>query len=130
MNSAPFLDPMPEFWAAAAKGDLLLQRSLRTGEIQFYPRPFAAGEGGDVEWIKASRRGVILAKTISHIASPFAPDVVPPIAVVLVELEEGPRVLGRADNMQLAIGDPVRFFWCFENSVWVPAFALNVDADV
>jgi uncharacterized OB-fold protein len=91
----PSIHPEQEFFAHLAQGRFMLQRSASTGGIVFYPRVAEPGTGAtDLEWVEASGRGVVYSTTIVH-QRPPAPD----YNVVLIELEEGPRLISRVDGV-------------------------------
>jgi uncharacterized OB-fold protein len=91
----PSIHPEQEFFAHLAQGRFMLQRSTSTGGTVFYPRVAEPGTGAtDLEWVEASGRGVVYSTTIVH-QRPPAPD----YNVVLVELEEGPRLISRVDGV-------------------------------
>jgi uncharacterized OB-fold protein len=87
--------PEREFFAHLAEGRFMLQRSRAGGEFFFYPRVVAPGSGAtDLEWVEASGRGTVYSATLVR-QKPPAVD----YNVVLVDLEEGPRVLSRVDGL-------------------------------
>jgi len=93
--------PIPEitealrpFLAAARDGRLVVQRCSRCGHRRFPPREICSDcLGRDAEWVASSGRGTIISFNVMHqVYHPgFASEV--PYAVVLVELEEGGRLL-------------------------------------
>lgn len=87
---------------ALAEGKLLLPVDRETGEAFFPPRVAAPGSGHAVDWIEASGRGKIHSRSVVH---PRPPE--EPYAVVLVDLDEGARVMGNAPT-DIAIGTAVR----------------------
>ncbi len=110
--------PIPEitealrpFLAAAREGRLVVQRCKHCGQRRFPPREICSDcLGRDADWVASSGRGTIVSFNVMHqVYHPgFASDV--PYAVVLVELEEGGRLLtnliGCAPD-QVRIGLPV-----------------------
>lgn len=81
--------PQQTWHEALAAGRLMLQRSRSSGKFVFYPRVVAPRTGAaDLEWFEASGRGVVHATTIVRKRPPE-----PSYSVVLVDLEEGPRVM-------------------------------------
>jgi uncharacterized protein len=111
-------DPVPygdalsaPFWEAARRHELVLQRCGACGTHQFYPRPFCIEcSSDDVAWVPASGRGEIYALTTVRIQT--APEFEPPYVVALVQLDEGPRMLGRiTEPGTCGIGSPVRIGW-------------------
>jgi uncharacterized protein len=94
--------PVPDaetapYWNAAAQGRLVIQKCSDCGAFRFYPRlvcPSCMSE--KVEWVEASGRGRVYSYTIVHRAPPaFRDDA--PYVVVVVELEEGVRLMSRLD---------------------------------
>src|SRR5258708_37916581 len=83
-----------EFWSAAADGRLLIQRCTACGTRPFYPREVGATCGATPEWEQASGRGVVHTFAIvrQNGAKPFSAEL--PCVVAIVELEEGPRMMG------------------------------------
>jgi uncharacterized protein len=78
------------FWDGLKEGKLMLQRSKKTGQAYFPPRPFFPGDPTqEVEWFQASGRGRLLTYVISHRPPPGYEA---PFSIAVVELEEGPRI--------------------------------------
>ena len=91
----PDIKPEQEYFAHLAQGRFMLQRSRDTGEFFFYPRVAAPVTGArDLEWAEASGRGTVHAVTIMRPKPPQAP-----FNVVLVDLEEGPRMMSRVEGL-------------------------------
>jgi uncharacterized OB-fold protein len=87
-------DDTRAYWAGLARGELLLQHCLDCGSVQFYQRALCGRcLSAHVEHRPASGRGTIYSfSTVHRPPSPeFKEDV--PYTVVLVELEEGPRMI-------------------------------------
>ncbi len=93
--------PIPEitealrpFLAAAREGRLVVQRCRGCGRRRFPPREICSDcLCRDADWVASSGRGTIVSFNVMHqVYHPgFASEV--PYAVVLVELEEGGRLL-------------------------------------
>jgi uncharacterized OB-fold protein len=87
--------PTPEtqhFWDGTLAGELRLQRCDACANVYFPPRPFCPGCGGrKVSVFKASGKGTLYSYVINH--RPAAPGFMPPYAIAVVELEEGPRMM-------------------------------------
>jgi uncharacterized OB-fold protein len=102
-------DPRPEqeYFAHLAQGRFMLQRARGSGRVFFYPRVAEPVTGSrDLEWVQACGRGTVYATTVVRPKPPQAP-----YNVVLVELEEGPRVMSRVEGLAPAavrIGQAVR----------------------
>jgi uncharacterized OB-fold protein len=121
----PALDPVAgEFWAAAADGRLLVQRCPSCGHRQFYPRGLCTACGATPEWEEVSGNGTVHTFTIirQQGARGFRDDV--PYAVAIIELEEGPRMMGNVTGCpieQISIGMPVRAYAVkVEDGVGIP----------
>ena len=85
-----------EIWRAAlAEGRFMLQKGLADGNYVFPPRTMAPGTGADdLEWVEAAGGGSVYSVTV---ISPRPP--LEPYNVVLVDLEEGPRVMSRVEGL-------------------------------
>jgi uncharacterized protein len=90
--------PEARWRAELAEGRLLLQRSASDGAYVFPPRIMAPGTGNDdLEWVTASGQGTVYSVTV---ISPKPP--AEPYNVVLVDLDEGPRVMSRVEGIPAA----------------------------
>jgi uncharacterized OB-fold protein len=116
-RAIPKLVPEPvglnaEFYAHCAAGELRFQRCTACSTWRHPPRARCAACGSDAwEWSLASGRGEVFSWTITHrpIDPAFADEV--PYAVLVVEMEEGPRVVGNLRGLapsELTLGLPVR----------------------
>lgn len=86
--------PDLDYNAHLAAGRFMIQRSASSGTYVFYPRVAAPGTGTqDLEWVEAGGGGEIYALTIIHPKPPEAP-----YNVVIVTLDEGPRMMSRVDG--------------------------------
>jgi hypothetical protein len=104
MQTASPVPPEAHWRAALAQGRLLLQRDPESGKSYFPPR-LAGSDGQALEWVEASGRGVVYSVTVIHPRPPKEP-----YNVVLIDLEEGARVMSRVDGVaaqEVAIGMPV-----------------------
>ena len=94
--------PSAELHAHWANGELRLQRCRACSTWQHPPRYRCAACGStDYEWDLSAGRGRIFSWTITH--RPVDPSFELPYAVVVVELDEGPRLVGNLDGIE--IGD-------------------------
>ena len=96
------------FWEAARDGRLMLQRCAQCGVLRHYPRLLCNHCYAEaVVWHEASRRGTLHSWTVSHHA--FHPSFKSelPYTLVTVDLEEGPRTLGRWTGPTPVLGQPV-----------------------
>jgi uncharacterized OB-fold protein len=111
--------PLPEidnpitkpFWDGCRQQKLMIQREVASGAAFWPPKPMYWKSGGKLEWFQASGRGEIYSYVIGY--EPFLPafrDLLPHI-MVLVQLEEGPRLVGYMVNCkpeEMAFGMKVR----------------------
>jgi uncharacterized OB-fold protein len=87
--------PGPDYFAHLAQGRFMLQRSRSSGRYVFYPRVAEPVTGAlDLEWAPASGWGTVYATTVVRPRPPQAP-----YNVVLVDLDEGPRMMSRVENL-------------------------------
>src|SRR5277367_994800 len=93
---APAPAVMPEtaaFWAATARGELLLARCPACGAVIWYPRGLCPDCGStSVEWVAASGRGTVYSFTVVRRGEGRYREAVPYV-LAYVELDEGPRML-------------------------------------
>jgi len=83
--------------AALAEGRFLLQRAISSGNVFFPPRLAEPGSGDtNLEWIEASGMGTIYSVTLVSQKPPA-----PPYNVVLVDLDEGARMMSRVEGAPL-----------------------------
>lgn len=95
------IGPNAELYAFWAKGELRLQRCTQCQAWRHPPRYRCAACGSaDITWDLASGRGHVFSWTITHRA--VDPAFEPPYAVVVVELEEGPRLVGNLAGIELS----------------------------
>jgi uncharacterized OB-fold protein len=106
----PRLLPAPvglnaEFYAHAAQGSLCFQRCDDCGAWRHPPRFLCATCGSErFTWTPSSGRGKVFSWTVTH--RPIDPSFELPYAVLVVEMEEGVRVVGnltalRPDELRL-----------------------------
>lgn len=95
--------PEQEFREFLASGRFMIQRSRSTGGYVFYPRVAEPGTGAaDLEWVEPSGRGTVHSFTVVS-QKPPTPD----YNIVLVDLEEGPRLMSRltgVGNDEITVG--------------------------
>ncbi|OPY67193.1 MAG: hypothetical protein A4E57_02435 [Syntrophorhabdaceae bacterium PtaU1.Bin034] len=100
-------DETKDYWDGAKRHELLIRRCRSCGLHHFYPRDFCPScFSFDVEWVKASGRGTVYSFTVCHRPAPGFENEVP-YNLVLVELEEGPRMMSNVvgcENEELRIG--------------------------
>ena len=102
-----------EFFAAAGRtGKLHVQRCSSCGDHHHPPRLYCpACFSAAFEFSEVSGRGVVYSYTVSHFSAEKAWREVVPYATIVVELEEGPRIVGSArefDLEDIKIGVPVQ----------------------
>jgi uncharacterized OB-fold protein len=115
--SDPFARPLPrltgltaEFFAWTAKHELRFQRCTSCGRWRHVPRLLCAACGSDAwEWARSSGRGTVHTWSVTH--RPMHPAFLQvPYATVVVEMEEGPRLMGWVRDVApdaLCVGMPV-----------------------
>ena len=110
-QTVPYGDALTRpFWEAAREHRLILQRCTACGRYQFYPRPFCLEcQSGELEWVEASGHGVVY--SVTTVRMNVLPELEPPYQVAIVELEEGPRMLGGIVGGEARIGDRVEICW-------------------
>jgi uncharacterized OB-fold protein len=90
-----------EFYAFCARGELRVQRCSACQTWRHPPRFRCAKCGSDAfTWERVSGRGRVFTWTVTH--RPIDPAFTPPYAVVIAELEEGPRLVGNLRGMEPA----------------------------
>ena len=108
--------PDHDYQAFLKQGRFMIQRSASSGKHVFYPRTVAPGTGAeDLEWVEASGRGVVYSTTVVRVKPPAVS-----YNVALIELEEGPRLMSRVENVEpdaVRIGMPVRARIAQENDL-------------
>jgi uncharacterized protein len=91
----------------AREGRLAYQQCSECGHLQAFVRPFCSSCGsGSVEWKAAAGEGRVVAMTTLHRAPTPDYKAQIPYAIALVELAEGPRVMGHAEA-DLTVGERV-----------------------
>lgn len=99
------------FWEGAAVGELLLQRCFGCGHLRFPPSqvcPRCLSE--EAEWVKSTGAGEVLTYVVFHHAyNPKWADRLP-YNVVLVQLDDGPRMFSNfvGPRELLAVGTRVK----------------------
>ncbi len=129
-DTAPLPYPQPdrdtaEFWAAQDRRQLKFQRCTDCGTVRYLVGPMCPEcRSFDFEWIASSGRGVIYSYTVvRHQTHPAFPA---PYTVLLVELEEGPRLIAQLrEGTACAIGARVHVEWEDRAKQAVPVFVLD-----
>jgi len=97
------------FWTGADQGKLVLQKCADCGEWRHIPKPMCPKcHSVEKEWVPVSGKGVVYSWVTYH-ESPH-PAFKTPYSVVLVELEEGMRIVSNLVDVtpdEIEIGMPV-----------------------
>lgn len=89
------IHPEKQYNEHLARGEFMLLRAKASGRFIFYPRIAEPLTGDtDLEWVKASGRGRVYSATVVRQRPPAAD-----YSVVLIDLEEGPRMMSRVDGL-------------------------------
>ncbi len=111
-DPAVALGPDAAFAANVRDGRLWLQHCTACGAYIFYPRVLCPRCGAtDLTWLPASGRGTIHSRAVLHRRQTPGSDRPPQHAIVLIDLEEGPRLMSRLPGIapeDIRIGAPVR----------------------
>lgn len=109
--------PLPEpdretapFWAAMNEGRLAFQQCVACDTIRYPVGPLCPNcHTFETRWVTSSGNGSVFSYTVvRHQTHPSFPV---PYTILVVEMEEGPRVVARleaAEGMPVYIGMPVR----------------------
>ena len=103
-----------EYWKAAREGRLLIQECPQCGHRQWYPRMLCTQCAADPEWLETSGRGTVHTFTVIRQQGIPAFKAELPYAIVMVDLEEGPRVFGSMPGVDVdtvEIGMPVEVYF-------------------
>jgi uncharacterized OB-fold protein len=125
--SDPSGDAEPPDWTRGGRG-LALQRCARCAHVWYFRRDFcpACGAGGPVTFAPAGD-GTVDASTRVHRAPDDAFRALAPYRLVLVRLDEGPRVMAHGAP-SLAIGERVRLSFREAAGRPVPYFEPSQDS--
>lgn len=115
------------FWEGVDAGELRMQRCAGCGTLRHPPRPMCgACQSTEIEIVVSSGRGTIYSYAVHH--HPPLPGIELPLVVILVELEEGVRLvssLADASPEAVAIGLPVEvIFTQVDDDLTLPLFRL------
>lgn len=126
--------PMPEpdsqpFWDALREGELRIQRCTRCGELRHPPQPMCPRcNDFEHEWALMSGRGSLYSYVVSHQAVHASLRERTPFATVLVELDEGPRMVSNLVGVspgEIEIGMAVEVvFHAVSEEIVLPLFRL------
>jgi uncharacterized OB-fold protein len=93
------MGPNAEFYAHLARGELRLQRCTACGAWRHPPRHRCPGCGAvAAAWEQVSGRGRVFSWTVTH--RPLDPAFEVPYAILVVEMEEGPRLVGNLRGLE------------------------------
>lgn len=116
------------FWEAARAGQLKMQKCTSCGYIRFPIQPVCTKCLSDgAEWTALSGRGEVFSKIIYHRAFNKVFNDKIPYNVVMIQLEEGPRMFSNiVDTVEdFKIGDPVEVvFDAVTDEVSIPKFRI------
>lgn len=105
-------DDNPEFWAGAARGELLVPRCAACGNVSWPPRPFCplCGSPDAPSLAPSPGLGTVYSFTVVRKARGAFRELTPYV-VAYVELDEGPRLLSNVVDVapeSVQIGQRVR----------------------
>ena len=123
----PDRDTAP-FWEAQRNHELRLQRCSGCGTFRFPVTPLCPEcRSFDFDWVPCSGRGTIYSYTVVHHQTHPAFPV--PYTIVLVELEEGPRLVGQLrGRLDVAIGAAVAAEWDDAPNQPLPVWVIEGDS--
>lgn len=105
--SSTSVDQVPADWTRAMPG-IAYQRCSACGQVWYFKRGFCPSCGSDKpDTLESTGFGVVHAGTLVHRAPSDEFRALAPYRVVLVDTDEGFRMMGHGDP-QLLIGDRVR----------------------
>ena len=126
MRPRPALTQDNAFWFEGARQHrLLIQRCKQCGTLRHPPRPMCS-ECRSYEWdvVDASGRGTVYSFVVNHY--PQVPAFDYPLAVGLIELEEGTRLVANVIGVEpsdIQVGMPVEVEWVdHDPDLSLPAF--------
>ena len=132
MAEVPRPFPYPDhdtapFWEAQNRHELRFQRCTSCGTVRYVVGPICPQcRSFDFEWITSSGRGAIYSYTVvRHQTHPAFPV---PYTVLLVEMDEGPRVIAQLSALEgtaFDIGARVHMEWEDHPHQSLPVFVLD-----
>ena len=132
MGDLPRPFPIPDrdtapFWEAQNRHELTFQRCAQCQTVRYPVGPLCPQcRTFEFAWITSSGRGTIYSYTVvRHQTHPAFPA---PYTVVLVEMEEGPRIIAQLrapEEAAFGIGSPVRIAWEDEGTQSLPVFTVD-----
>jgi len=85
--------PLARFRGYLQRGELAYQFDAASGQPVFFPRVIGPGTGNAVEWRVSAGKGTVHAVTVIN------PRGEPPYNVVLVDMDEGFRLMSRVEDV-------------------------------
>jgi uncharacterized OB-fold protein len=131
LRPRPALTRDNAFWFEGARQHrLLIQRCARCGTLRHPPRPMCSKcRSYDWDVVDASGRGTVYSFVVNHY--PQVPAFDYPLAIGLIELEEGTRLVANVvgiDPSDIRVGMPVRVEWVdHDPELSLPAFTPRRD---
>ena len=115
------------FWEGVEAGELRIQRCAGCGALRHPPRPMCGScQSTDFDFVVSTGRGTIYSYAVHH--HPALPGIELPLVVILVELEEGVRLVSSLDAASpeaVAIGLQVEVvFREVDGDLTLPLFRL------
>lgn len=125
----PDLPPPPRdaafFWEGVEEGELRIQRCSACEKLRHPPRPMCPSCGSlEHDFIVSTGKGTVYSRVVHH--KPPLPGHQTPFVVVLVELEEGTRIVGNlVDADHIEIGAQVEVAFIEEDGRKLPQWRLR-----
>ena len=132
MAELPRPFPLPDrdtapFWEAQNNHELRFQKCARCATVRYPVGPLCPEcRSFDFEWIASSGRGTVHSYTVVHHQT--HPAFPAPYTVLLVDMEEGPRIIAQLrapKGARFAIGSRVRLEWEDHPQQSLPVFVLE-----
>ena len=132
MAEFPRPSPLPDrdtapFWEAQNNHELKFQRCTGCETVRYPVGPLCPEcYSFDFEWITSSGRGTIYSYTV--VRHQTHPAFAPPYTVLLVEMEEGPRIIAQLqapEDARFAIDTPVHIEWEDHPDQALPVFVFD-----
>jgi uncharacterized protein len=132
-DTSPVVDPAEVFFAAAARGELLLRHCEECDESAWPVAQFGTTLNAcpnclsaQLGWMRASGRGTLHSFAVVHQVYEEALASEVPYTLAIVELEEGVRTqhvrLLNSPHDQLKVGMPVEVVFVDTNGLTIPKF--------
>jgi uncharacterized OB-fold protein len=129
--------PVPDadsetFWDGCRESRLMLQRCAECSTVRYPPRPMCPSCSAlGADWFQASGRGTVYSWVVPH--HPVHPSLVDdvPYNVVMVALEEGPRMVSNlldTEPEEITVDMPVEVvFDTIDDDLTLPRFRRRTD---